>query len=70
MASEHFSAEIELYETSKEREAYENCADLYAIIMATEHLERVYARDAITHKEVGIEFVCDTCHLLMYTWNY
>jgi len=43
--------EIDLYETSREREIYENCADLYAIIIATEHLERAYARDAITHKE-------------------
>ena len=45
--------EIDLYETSREREIYENCADLYAIIIATEHLERAYARDAITHKEVN-----------------
>lgn len=45
--------EVELYESSKEREAYDNLADLYAVILATEHLERAYARDAITREEVG-----------------
>jgi len=44
--------EIELFESMKEREAYENLADLYTVIVATEHLERAYARDAITQKEV------------------
>jgi len=44
--------EIELFESSKEREAYENLADLYTVIVATEHLERAYARDAITQQEV------------------
>lgn len=43
--------EIELYDSAKEREAYDNLADLYTIILATEHLERAYARDAITQKE-------------------
>lgn len=43
--------EIDLYETSREREIYENCADLYAIIIATEHLERAFSNNAITHKE-------------------
>ena len=45
--------EIDLYETSREREIYENCADLYAIIIATEHLERAFSNNAITHKEVS-----------------
>lgn len=39
---------VDLYETSKEREAYDEQANLYAIILATEHLERAYARDAIS----------------------
>ena len=43
--------EIDLYENSKERKAYDNLADLYAIITATEHLERAYANDAITQAE-------------------
>ena len=44
--------EIELFESSREREHYDNLADLYAVIVATEHLERAYARDAITRVEV------------------
>lgn len=44
--------EIELFESSREREHYDNLSDLYAIIIATEHLERAYARDAITRVEV------------------
>lgn len=44
---------MELYESYKEREAYDNLADLYAVILATEHLERAYARDAITREEVS-----------------
>lgn len=43
--------EIELYETSKERDYYDNYADLYSVILATEHLERAFQRDAITHDE-------------------
>jgi ESCRT-I complex subunit VPS28 len=43
--------EISLYETSREREAFDEQANLFSIIMATEHLERAYARDAISHKE-------------------
>lgn len=45
------SLEISLYETSKEREAYDEQANLYSIVLATEHLERAYARDAISQKE-------------------
>jgi hypothetical protein len=44
--------EVELYETSRERQIYDDQANLYAIILATEHLERAYARDAVTQKEV------------------
>ena len=47
--------EVELYESYKEREAYDNLADLYAVILATEHLERAYARDAITREEVSAD---------------
>ena len=38
---------IELYENSRERDDYDEQANLYA----TEHLERAYARDAIEPKE-------------------
>ena len=47
--------EIELYSSSKERKAYENMGDLYTIIIATEHLERAYAQDAITQSEYNTE---------------
>eukprot|EP00536_Pseudo-nitzschia_multiseries_P009036 jgi/Psemu1/306251/fgenesh1_kg.244_\ len=43
--------EVELYSSSRERQAYDDQATLYAIILATEHLERAYARDAITQEE-------------------
>ncbi|KAL7441962.1 hypothetical protein ACHAXM_008131 [Skeletonema potamos] len=46
---------IDLYESSKERKHYENCADLYTIITATEHLERAYAQDAISSEEYTTE---------------
>ena len=45
--------EIPLYTTSKERQHYDDLANLYSIILATEHLERAYARDAITQKQVS-----------------
>jgi ESCRT-I complex subunit VPS28 len=40
-----------LYESGREREILDEQANLYAIIMATEHLERAYARDAVEPKE-------------------
>lgn len=36
--------EIELYSSFQELEVLESQADLYAIIVATEHLERAYVR--------------------------
>ncbi|GMI01420.1 hypothetical protein TrVE_jg10531 [Triparma verrucosa] len=44
-------AEIALHATSKERRHFEDLADLYAIVKATEHLEKAYARDAIDADE-------------------
>jgi len=43
--------EIELYQSARERQAYDDQGTFYAIILATEHLERSYARDAITNQE-------------------
>ena len=37
--------------TPQERQKYDNLADLYSIIVATEHLERAYIRDAISPQE-------------------
>ena len=42
---------VELFETSRERQKYYDQASLYAIIVATEHLERAFARDAVDDKE-------------------
>ena len=44
---------VELYTTSKKRQHYDDLANLYSILLATEHLERAYARDCITQKEVS-----------------
>jgi ESCRT-I complex subunit VPS28 len=43
--------EVELYRNSRERQAYDDQATLYAILLATEHLERAYARDSIPNEE-------------------
>ncbi|KAK9828516.1 hypothetical protein WJX72_000513 [[Myrmecia] bisecta] len=42
---------VRLYINKKERETYENYADLFAILKATEKLERAYVRDAISAKD-------------------
>ncbi len=49
--SDSHEEEIALYETSRERDLYDEQANLFSIIVATEHLERAYARDAIEPKE-------------------
>ncbi|KAK7595186.1 hypothetical protein V9T40_001619 [Parthenolecanium corni] len=43
--------EVKLSETAKERERYENMADLYAIVNTLQHLEKAYIRDCVTAKE-------------------
>jgi len=40
--------EVKLINNNKEREMYDNLADLYAIIKTLDHLEKAYLRDAIT----------------------
>ncbi|KAJ2837213.1 Vacuolar protein-sorting-associated protein 28 [Coemansia sp. 'formosensis'] len=47
--------EIKLYNTSAEREVYENRAALYAIVMSLEHLERAFAHDSISAAEYTAE---------------
>ena len=49
------AVEIELFESGREREMYDNLGDLYSIIMATESLERAYARNAVTRDEYTSE---------------
>jgi hypothetical protein len=45
------TGEIKLCSNNKEREMYDNLAELYSIIKTTEHLERAYIRDSISAKE-------------------
>ena len=47
--------EIALYHTSREREEMDEQANLFAIILATEHLERAFARDAISDKDYTVQ---------------
>ena len=42
-----FKGKVKLFDNIKEREKYENLADLYSIINTVEHLEKAYVRDAI-----------------------
>ncbi|RUS17532.1 VPS28 protein-domain-containing protein [Endogone sp. FLAS-F59071] len=43
--------EVKLYTNNKDREKYDNMADLFGIIILMEHLEKAYIRDSITHDE-------------------
>ncbi|WIA28037.1 hypothetical protein OEZ86_010623 [Tetradesmus obliquus] len=44
-------SEVRLWANSKEREKYENLADLFAILKCTEKLERAYVRDGVSAKD-------------------
>ncbi|KXJ29064.1 vacuolar protein sorting-associated protein 28 homolog [Exaiptasia diaphana] len=43
--------EVKLYKTARERETYDNMADLFSIINTLQCLEKAYIRDAVTPKE-------------------
>lgn len=43
--------EVKLYRHARERERYDNLADLYALISTLQHLEKAYIWDCITAKE-------------------
>lgn len=43
--------EVKLYRTAREREKYDNMADLYAVINTLQSLEKAYIRDAVLAKE-------------------
>eukprot|EP00252_Welwitschia_mirabilis_P012613 TRINITY_DN2785_c0_g1_i1.p1 TRINITY_DN2785_c0_g1~~TRINITY_DN2785_c0_g1_i1.p1 ORF type:complete len:214 (+),score=24.64 TRINITY_DN2785_c0_g1_i1:211-852(+) len=47
--------EVRLWNDKREREMYDNFADLYAIIRTTEKVEKAYVRDAISPKEYETE---------------
>lgn len=43
--------EVKLSRNAREREKYDNMADLYAVINTLQHLEKAYIRDCVTPKE-------------------
>ncbi|CAI0468417.1 unnamed protein product [Linum tenue] len=47
--------EVKLWNDKREREMYENFAELYAIIKATEKLEKAYVRDIINSSDYETE---------------
>lgn len=53
--SDRTQHEIELFDSARERQYYDNLGDLFSIIMATESLERAYSRNAVTREEYTSE---------------
>lgn len=47
--------EVKLWNDKREREMYENFAELFAIIKATEKLEKAYVRDIVSPQEYETE---------------
>jgi len=47
---------IKLWNNVKERETYDNLAELYSIIKTTEYLEKAFIRDAISSTESVHDF--------------
>lgn len=43
--------EVKLYRNAREREKYDNMADLYAVVNTLQALEKAYIRDCVTAKE-------------------
>lgn len=43
--------DVKLHSNSREREKFENMADLYAVVNTLQHLEKAYIRDCVTPKE-------------------
>ncbi|KAK9453810.1 vacuolar protein sorting-associated [Dipodascopsis uninucleata] len=43
--------EVRLYKTSAQRDLYESLAEIYAIIVTLDFLERAYVKDTISHQE-------------------
>ncbi|CAG5109181.1 Similar to VPS28: Vacuolar protein sorting-associated protein 28 homolog (Bos taurus) [Cotesia congregata] len=43
--------EVKLYKNAREREKYDNQADLYAVVNTLQNLEKAYIRDCVTPKE-------------------
>lgn len=47
----HLYEEVKLFRNAREREKYDNMADLFAIISTLQQLEKAYIRDCITPQE-------------------
>ena len=43
--------QVKLFTTTREREYYDNLADVYAIFVCAEHLEKAYIKDSVTAQE-------------------
>lgn len=50
-AAPRAAEKVVLFQGPREREKYDNMADLYAIIKTVEHLEKAYVKDAVTAEE-------------------
>ncbi|KAK0178471.1 hypothetical protein PV327_007362 [Microctonus hyperodae] len=46
--------EVKLYKNAREREKYDNQADLYAVVNTLQNLEKAYIRDCVTPKEYTV----------------
>ncbi|CAG2107927.1 unnamed protein product [Medioppia subpectinata] len=51
MMSSDLYEEVRLYRSARERESYDNLADLYAVINSVQCLEKAYIKDSVTAKE-------------------
>ena len=58
--STDYAAEFYPFLTRKQQQRHEHRATLYAILLATEHLERAYIRDSVSSDEYERE-----CHKLI-----
>ncbi|KAI0988488.1 hypothetical protein GJ496_007444 [Pomphorhynchus laevis] len=47
--------EVKLYHNPRDRERYDNLADLYSIIVSLQALEKAYIRDCVDSKEYTVE---------------
>lgn len=48
--SDNLYEEVRLYRSSREREKYDNLADLYAVINSLQALEKAHIKDCVTPK--------------------
>jgi ESCRT-I complex subunit VPS28 len=58
---------VKLFTNNKNREKYDNMADLFSIIVLMEHLEKAFIRDSITADEYVLFFAT---LLFMAFWTF